>query len=203
MLNFLKNHSYSAVRLFVTQIVISIFGLALVIATGQNNTLQIIVSCAAIVFYLFLIYAAMWDIGSKDCINIDTGKIERHPYKGFFIALLANIPNFLLALLITVGVLFADGGVISNIGATSSSIALWIQGMYTGVLTIDVAGAPLNSYFWMYYVIMLPSIGIATLAYFLGSKGIHATRILIPENPEEAEIKREKKRARKRNKDRE
>jgi uncharacterized membrane protein len=203
VINFLKNHSYSAVRLFVTQIVISVFGLALVIATGQNHTLQIIVSCAAVAFYLFLIYAAMWDIGSKDCINIETGKVEKRPLTGLFISLFANIPNFILAILITIGMLFADGGAISKLGATTSSIALWVQGMYVGLMTIDVGGAPLNSYFWMYFVIIIPAVGIATLAYFLGSKGIHATRILIADTPEEAEIKREKKRARKKKRDEE
>ena len=68
MREFMQKHSYNAVRLFVNQIAISIFGLVLAIACGkvENSTLKIVTSVGAIVFYLFLTYAAMWEVGSKD-----------------------------------------------------------------------------------------------------------------------------------------
>ena len=52
-----KKHSYTIVKMFVTQVAIAIFGLGLAIATGMsdNKALQITTSIGAIVFYLFLI----------------------------------------------------------------------------------------------------------------------------------------------------
>ncbi len=194
----LKKYSYTAVSLFVKQIAISIFGLVLAIACAKiGETMQIVSSCAAIVFYLFLIYAAMWELGSKDKFGIDYGKFEGKPLTGLYIGLIANIPNFLLAILASLGFFLADGGTFSTIGALSSSAALFLEGMYTGLLTINIGDAPLNSIWLTYFIIPLPAIGISTLAYFFGTKGYHVTKILIAENPEDAEVRRDKKRAKK------
>ncbi len=198
MVEFLKKYSYSSVGLFVKQIAISIFGLVLAIACAKiGKTMQIVSSCAAIVFYLFLIYAAMWEVGSKDKFGIEYGKFEGKPLTGLYIGLIANIPNFLLAAVITFCMIGAEGGIISMIGAGASAGALLIEGMYTGLLSVHVGGAPLNSMWFMYFLIPLPAVGISTLAYYLGTKGAHFTKILIAENPEDAEVKREKKRAKK------
>ena len=67
------------------------------------------------------------------------------------------------------------------------------QGMYSGILAIDVGGAPLNTYFFVYFLIPLPAILICTLSYFFGIKNYHFTKLLISETPDEAEIRREKK----------
>ncbi|MGM9643374.1 MAG: hypothetical protein ACI3XI_09215 [Eubacteriales bacterium] len=199
-MEFIKKHSYSAVGLFVKQIAISIFGLVLAIACHQiSETVKVVSSVCAIIFYLFLIYAAIWEVGSKDKFGIEYGKIKPQPLTGLYIGLIASIPNFLLAILATLGILIADGGVFSTIGAIGSSGALFIEGMYTGLLSVNVGGAPLNTLWFMYFLIPLPAIGISTLAYYLGSKGIHFTKILIEENPEDAEVKRQKKKSRRDN----
>lgn len=196
-MEFIKKHSYSAVGLFVKQIAISIFGLVLAIACHQiSETVKVVSSVCAIIFYLFLIYAAIWEVGSKDKFGIEYGKIKSQPLTGLYIGIIASIPNFLLAILATLGILFADGGVFSTIGAIGSSGALFIEGMYTGLLSVNVGGAPLNTLWFMYFLIPLPAIGISALAYYLGSKGIHFTKILIAENPEDAEVKRQKKKSR-------
>ncbi len=196
MIEFLKKHSYSAVGLFVKQIAISIFGLVLAIACHQiSETAKVISSICAIIFYLFLVYAAIWEVGSKDKFGIEYGKVESKPLTGLYIALIAAIPNFLLAVLVTLGMLFAEGGFFTAMGALASSSALFIEGMYTGLLSVNVGAAPLNSYWFMYFIIPLPAIGVSALAYIFGTKGIHFTKILISENPEDAEIKRQKKKA--------
>lgn len=196
MIEFIKKHSYSAVGLFVKQIAISIFGLVLAIACHQiSETVKVVSSVCAIIFYLFLVYAAIWEVGSKDKIGIEYGKIKLQPLTGLYIGLIAAIPNFLLAILAMLGMLIADGGVFSTIGAIGSSGALFIEGMYTGLLSVNVGGTPLNTLWFMYFLIPLPAIGISALAYYLGCKGVHFTKILIAENPEDAEVKRQKKKS--------
>ncbi len=195
MKSFWKRYSYSVIKLFVNQFAISIFGLVLALACGkaENSTLMYVTSIGAIIFYLFLLYAALWEIGAKDKILVDGGRLPKNNLNGLYMGLLANIPNFILAILVSIGLLFADGGVISKIGGVASSISIFIQGMYSGILAIDVGGAPLNTYFFVYFLIPLPAILICTLSYFFGIKNYHFTKLLISETPEEAEIRREKK----------
>ena len=70
---FFSKYSYSIVKMFVNQFAISIFGSVLAMATASagNDLLTLIVSCFAIVFYLFLIYTMVWEIGAKDKISVD------------------------------------------------------------------------------------------------------------------------------------
>ncbi len=198
MREFLKKYSYKAVTLFVTQIAISIFGLVLSIACARiGKAMQVTVSCGAVIFYLFLIYASMWELGSKDKFGIEYGKFEEKPLTGLYVSLIANSVNFLLALIITVSLFFADGSFLSAVGAFSSTAAIFIEGMYSGILSLHVGGAPLNSLWFMYFIIPVPALAVSAIAYRLGTKGRHFTNILIPENPEDAEIKRQKKKEKK------
>ena len=195
----MKKYSYSSVKLFVSQMALSLFGLVLAIACAKiGKTMQVVTSVGAVVFYLFLIYTSIWEIGSKDKFGIEYGKFESNPLIGLYIGLLANSLNLLLAFLITLGLSFGDGGVLSTIGALCGSIAVFIEGMYSGILSIHVGGAPLNSYWYPYFLITIPAIATSALAYYMGIKGIHIAKFMVPENPEEAEIRKEKKKARNR-----
>lgn len=197
MREFMQKHSYSAVRLFVNQIAISIFGLVLAIACGrvENETLKVGASVGAILFYLFLLYAAMWEAGSKDKLSYSQSKSS--PLTGLYIALIANSLNILLAIIITISSFASEGGTMHAVGAISSVIALFVEGMYTGLLSVDLNGIPLNDYWLSYFIIIIPALVVSAVAYWFGLKEYHFSKILIPENPEDAEIKREKKNARK------
>ncbi len=199
MREFMQKHSYNAVRLFIDQIAISIFGLVLAIACGrvENDTLKIITSVGAIVFYLFLLYAAMWEVGSKDKFGIDNGTKKNTPLAGLYVALLANSLNLLLAVVIFACSFSSEGTAFYTVGALARVIALFIEGMYTGLLSLDIGGVALNNYWLSYFVITIPALVTSAIAYWCGTKGYHFSKILIPENPEDAEIKREKKKARK------
>lgn len=197
-----KKHSYTIVKMFVTQVAIAIFGLGLAIATGMsdNKALQITTSIGAIVFYLLLIYGLCWEVGSKDCIAINGGREERNVFVGLYMGIFANIPNAVLAVLATLGFVFPQ--VFGSVGGVGSVIALAIEGMYTGLLSLNVAGSPLNSYAISYFVIMIPSLAVSFLAYMLGSYDKHLTNIFIVKNPEIArrkELEKAQKKEEKRN----
>ena len=193
----MKKYSYSSVKLFVSQMALSLFGLVLAIACAKiGKAMQIVTSVGAVIFYLFLIYTAIWEVGSKDKFGIEYGKFEAKPLTGLYIGLLANSINLVLALVITLGLSFGDGGILSTVGALCGSVAIFIEGMYSGLLSIHVGGAPLNSFWYPYFLITIPAIATSAYAYYAGIKGIHFTKIMVPENPEEAEIRKEKKKAR-------
>lgn len=176
---FLRDHSYDSMRMMVTQCAISIFGLILALACGMadNDMLRTVCSAFSILFYLFLIYTMLWDIGAKDQISVEYGHKEYRPHTGLGIALLANIPNYLFAIGILLGNLFPDITIFSNIGGGCKFLSLIMQGMYTGLLAIRIGGEHLNMYILSYFIIPLPAILTGWAAYFFGVKGKKFTRL--------------------------
>ena len=182
MTSFLKKYSYIIVKLFLNQFAIALFGMALALACGKagNNGLLVVTGIASVIFYLFLQYAVMWEVGAKDGISAVARKTSRGLWRGFVIALCANALNLLLALII----LPRAFGVAATASSVAQLIALVLQGMYMGLLAQPVGGAQLNTYVWPYFVIVIPAIVVAGVAYILGSYNLHATNILIPKNPD-------------------
>ena len=174
---------------------IAIFGLVLALATGmaENYTLQVVASIGSIVFYMFLLYAMTFEIGLKDKTSVDYGRCAAKPLTGLYISLCANSINFLMAVLILIGEL-SSNQFLSNLGGGAAVAAVLLEGMYTGLLAVDVGGVPLNSLIWPFFAIIVPALLISTIGYFFGLKGWHITRMLIPKNAEEIEQAKEKKR---------
>ena len=194
MKEFLKKYSYSMMKMFLNQFAIAIFGLVLALAAGmaENDTLQIVCSVGSVIFYLFLLYAMTFEIGLQDKTSVDYGRIPARPLTGLYISMGANVINLLLAIVITIGY-FVPNQAVSNIGGGAAVVALLLEGMYTGILAINIGGVPLNAMIWPFYVIILPALLTSTVAYFFGLKGWHLTKILIPKNAEEIEQARQKK----------
>ena len=158
MKRFLERYSYDCVKLLLDQVAIAIFGLVLALASGmaKNDVLQIVTSVCSVIFYLFLVYTVMWSVGARDRISIDLGKIRKSYLTPVKMWLLANSINLLLAILVMLGMLFSDIKAFGSIGGVSSVIALLIEGMYSGLMTLDfIGGVPLNSLWPTYFVITL------------------------------------------------
>jgi hypothetical protein len=179
MIGFLKENSYSMVKMFVNQIAMTVFGTMLALATAGNPTLLLCSSIFAILFYLFLVYSVGWEIGAKDKIRIDGGRMREFPAKGFLIALGANLPNLLLALLMGIGALISTATGAEWAGSMSvvcNAIARLIEGMYLGVIKVleDMlpAGHSILSVWWWFLLLPVPAIFTGWLSYFLGSRNI-------------------------------
>ncbi len=193
--DFFERYFYNSVKMFVRQIAISIFGLMIAIAT--SGTLSIITSAFAALFYLFLIYETAFSTGSRDSTTLT---IKPKLATGFYMSVIANTLNIICALVIVVATLIAPSGegfaiISSSTAATIFSVAEnMMNGMYTGLLTLKIGGAALNTVWLSYVVIILPALIVSTVGYIFGIKDIRATSILIPMTPEEEERRREKKR---------
>ncbi len=174
MKKFMERYSYESVHLFLNQIAIALFGLVLAISAGMadSDALKIITSVFAVIFFLMMHYSTMWKVGANDRLADDLGKMQVDYSVPFKMWLLSNSLNLLLALLLTVGKLLVDVEVLGSIGAVAGVINLIVQGMYTGLLSIDAFGAPLNSYWFMHFIITLPALAVCYFGYFLGSKNI-------------------------------
>ena len=194
MKQFFVNHSYNMVKMFLNQFATAIFGFALVLAVGkaESDTLRNITSVCAILFYMFLLYTMTWEIGYRDKTSVDLGKKERKPLTGALISLCANIPNFIFAIFITLAS-FLEVPAISSIGGVCSFLALTLEGMYTGLLANHVAGAALNSYWFVYFLLPIPAILVSGLAYNLGLRDVKFTSLFDPVYPESDRDPKEKK----------
>ncbi|MBQ8163928.1 MAG: hypothetical protein IKJ00_04510 [Clostridia bacterium] len=174
MKEFFSKYSYGMIKMFVNQFAISIFGsvLAMATATAGNDTLTLVVSGFSILFYLFLIYTMTWEIGAKDKITVDVGKKEYRPFTGLWMALIANIPNFIIAIMHTIAFpMMATAQWAGNLGAVSRFASVIIQGMYLGLTsTVQIAGTQMNQLWWTYFVIIIPALVTSWLAYYLGHK---------------------------------
>ena len=181
---FFSRYSYTAVKLFLNQFAIALFGIALapIGYMAKNNVLTICCSVGAILFYLFLQYAAMWEVGAKDGISAVARKQSRGLWRGLVIALIANSVNILLAILVLSGTFAPADTFANNMSVACSLISTFLQGMYAGIMLQPLNGLGLLRYAWMHFAIIVPSVLVCSLAYILGSFNLHATNILIPKN---------------------
>ena len=175
---FLREHSYSMVKLFLNQIGLTVFGTMLALATAQNDTLLLASSIFSIVFFLVLNYTSGWELGARDKIRVDAGRQRAMPAKGLYIALGANLPNLILALLMGIGILINTKGSLS-MTLVCNAIARLMNGMYLGVITLlqNVIGADITAVWWWFIIITLPALFIGWLSYYLGLKNFRILSI--------------------------
>lgn len=119
------------IKLLVNQLGITIFSYFLYTAASAFantetkagewsvvNTIHVFISIFSFLFYFVLVYYAMWEIGAKDKIRIDGGRLEPMPLKGLLLGVYAYIPSVAIVLL---GVLFSGGFLIENaVGGVSN-----------------------------------------------------------------------------------
>ncbi len=135
MCNFFKEHSYNVVKLFLNQIGITVFGTMLALATSGNPTLLLFSSIFATLFLLVLDYNVCWEIGAKDKIKIDGGRLKPMSGKGAVLSLLANVPNLILSLLMGVGVLIGTSAG-EGMSVICNAVARLLNGMYLGIIKV-------------------------------------------------------------------
>lgn len=173
--------------MIVNQFAIAIFGIALFVPTFKElDTLCLIASAFSVMFYLFLIYILVWEVGAKDRISVDVGKKPRRIHLGLWLSFLANIPNLVLAVLC----LFNN-----NIRVISTLF----NGMYWGLirkiqlpLGTDGVFVPISEFWSTYFIIMVPALLTCWLGYYLGYKNFKISSLFCFEkkNPNKPDLKK-------------
>ena len=169
---FFKEHSYSVVKMFLNQFAMSIFGLMLAAASSvaNNQTLLVASSIFSILFYMFLLYTMTWELGAKEKIKVEAGRGNNNSFIGLYMSIVANIPNLLLAVLMTVGFVFgSENGLFAyewagGLYTVSRIIALLIQGMYNGIISV-VGINPI----W-FFLITFPAMLVSGFSYYIALK---------------------------------
>ena len=211
MKNFFSKHSYDFVRMLLVQIMIGgFFGFALALAvTGidmQNSEtgalgdtteiLLLVTSIGAIIFYLFLLYIQIWEIGGKDEMSHHVRGTKPNIFKGLLIALCANVPNFLLAGIMLLCKAFEGNNVFDVIAFFCNLITRFTHGMYLGIIMQELPGGfVLMNQWWIFFLLPIPALLTSFAAYNIGRKGWHLTGILAPVVPESDRPTKEERRA--------
>ena len=181
-----RTRSYEMVRMFLNQFATSVFGLVLAIAAGraENPVLRNVTSVCAILFYLFLLYTMTWELGFADRAAVVAGRKPKKPFTGALLSVCANAINWLLAVFILLGNLLPDVSFFSGLGGFAGTAAHLLEGMYTGLLANRVGGNPLNSYWFVYFLLPIPAIVISGVAYLFGLKDLKFTGLFNVQYPE-------------------
>lgn len=164
-------------KMIVNQLGMMIFGPVLSMATSQNDTLFLLASVFSVCFYMFLVYTVGWELGAKDKVRLDGGRIAYAPFKGALISLAANFINLILGILIVIGYYSLDPSCrilheasspvwAANLYGTASVIARFIEAMYIGIIQTY---SPYNPF--IFVLIVFPAIIFSGLGYFLAIKG--------------------------------
>lgn len=178
-MSWFKSNSYTIVKMIINQFGIAIMSIIFIGgALGGDSRLGLLGSVFCSLFYLILIYTMCWDEGAKEGIRADAMHQPKDFLGGLRLALFANIPNAVLALLLLVGYLF--GGVLTETAWAQGlymivhGIAFVWESMYLGFVNFflpPLETASTSAYYLIAYTLtMLPSLFAAWLGYFLGLK---------------------------------
>ncbi|MBE6585646.1 MAG: hypothetical protein E7645_03865 [Ruminococcaceae bacterium] len=180
MKEFFSRYSYDSVKMLVDQLVLSIFGFGLAMASvhAQNDTLLMITGVGSVIFYLTMLYSVAWKMGSSDRPTIETGNRKFNPLTGALVSLVANIPGLLMATIFMINSFLGNGGGFAGI------IGRFINGMYLGLMTlIEFNGDHLHAYWWMYFLLIIPSVLVCTVGYVMGVKSKLLAKLMTPQLP--------------------
>ena len=180
MKQFFEKYSYTAVKLFLNQIVIGIFfgvGFLFVANKLENPAFKIGASVLSILFFLFLEYTVAYKLGTEERVSVDIGKAKADYLLPVKVWLLANSLNLLLALFITLGQVFSGVGFFGSVGGVCVTVAMIIEGMYSGLIL-------LWPHWSMYFLITLPSLLVVFLSYVLGLKSKKIAKMFEFQYPE-------------------
>lgn len=173
MFAFFKNNSDNILKLSVNQIAMTIFGLLLTAATYSNKKLLFATGVLSAVFYLYLIYTTAWDIGARDKIKIDGGRMDKNSSKGALLGIGANVINIILILTAIICFYLADNLHLqwaANTTAITGLIAYLINGMYIAVISFAKI-LPFNFELFKLFLLLFTviiSVLVSFVAYLAG-----------------------------------
>ncbi len=168
MKEFWSENSKIISKLILNQFGATFLGLMVIAAAsaaqGQRAWLMLFASCFAAFFYLFLVYAVVWERGGRDRIKVDGGRAVPKPWTGLWISLVANIPNFILAILVLISDPFkASFEWAGNMNLISRALCLLWEGMYAGFVSYFSPNNPL-----IHLLYVFPAIAVSVFGYLLG-----------------------------------
>ncbi len=109
-MKFIKENIHDILRLLLNQIALGVFGWVIFAATCKANDdkiglLAFFASIFSIIFYMYILYATMQEIGSKHRIRVDGGRMKRNTAWGLIVMAISLIPTAAVLLIRFVAIL--------------------------------------------------------------------------------------------------
>lgn len=183
MRSYIKDNKYLITNQIMNQFggAMMAFILSAAVGMSDNNGLILAAGLFSVTFYLILQYTSLWDAGAKDIIKVEGNRLAYRPYAGIVMSVFANIPNFIIALLVIVGSVFGtaveNGGAFGyewagNLYTVGRFIGLFWESMYNNLIQLYSPHNPIA-----FLLIILPGMAAAGLGYFAGLKNFKIIRI--------------------------
>jgi hypothetical protein len=187
---FFQDYGYTAVKLIVTHIAMSIFGLMLYLPTGGSPLLGGIFGIVSVIFYFFMINNDISKVGAQDAVRTSGGKCAAHPAKGFLIGAVSAIPDFIICGLYLFFWYFQGYEWAKSASIIFMFVGVLWEGVFMGLTSFAAKSGPI-----VFACIPFMIIIFAGVSYILGSKNINL--IPLDDNAEDAERKRDAKKEKK------
>ena len=173
-MKFLKDNSSVIIRLIITHIGMSVFGLVIFLATNQQgDKLMLVASLFSLLFYGIIAYSTMWEYGSKDKPAIDAGRMKFKPLNAVFSSLIAEALGIAVILVYLVSSFYVSGDTALQIHASSYLLLYVIESCISGFMLFFhhiYENAILNSICFLLGPIVVTA--VCGLGYAFGAKGV-------------------------------
>ncbi len=214
-MKFVKENIHDIVRLMLNQVALAVFGLVLVsaarMANGAVGVLALVASIVAILFYMYILYATMQEIGSKHRVRVDGNRMKRDNFWGLKVMTLAQIPTIIVLLLLFIGYIFmiplgsAEWCRVfgTNLYALSQIVVAFLQSMYDGLISFFLFKVGLFSetrgflesnigygslvYFFCFLLSLVPGLLVCWGSYVMGLHDKKLISLFIRNNTENSD----------------
>lgn len=177
MKNFFKDGYDTILRLFVTQLGMTMFGVMITLVTRvmpgasekEKDPMLLVASGASILLYLVILYMHIWEKGAKDRIKVDGGRMQKNLLKGLWFSLIANSINLIcgITMCVTYPFIENEASIAFQLFGSANDIARMIQGMYVGLINYFSPTATTTSPL-LFLAIIIPAVAVTAFGYILG-----------------------------------
>jgi len=186
MKTFFSENGMNIVKLYINQIAMTVFGLMVISAASQNDTLLLLASILSVFIYLVIIYSMMWDEGAK--ASSVTLRAEDAGVKKIktplLIVLFGSLLNIIIYSVYTILQIYVSvnnltEGAAYDYGYMMEVIIKVTNSIYMGFEALLFAdNVVMRTPFYYFFITLIPLFVVGIAAYYLGASEISIMRKL-------------------------
>ena len=165
---FWKTYSREIEKLLTTHFALAIFSILstsafLLIQTESTKNLLCVLICILVfVFYYYLVRTQMWNLGARDRLTANGGRMKLNRLTGLYLGLLASVPSLIVNLIYLISYTYRDYAAFQTLHSVFACIELIWDAQAMGLRL--ATGSP-----YAYLTASILPALFAGLAYFLGT----------------------------------
>ncbi|MBO5374437.1 MAG: hypothetical protein J6A54_03190 [Clostridia bacterium] len=155
-------------KIIINHIAMSIFGLMVCFPTAKSPVLFWGASILAIGMYMFLLYMIMWELGAKESVEVEYGRMKRDNFKGLKISLVTNSLFILISILIFI-LSFFETSEASGLNSFMY-VLVWIMELFVESMYLPIV-ASCSNFTLIFLLLIIPELVCCALSYWAGVSG--------------------------------